>query len=57
MIKVTLTIEAVIDPDELASVYTNEDLLLEEVKDHISFGLDRLGVEDVTFTSADTEEL
>lgn len=53
----TLTIEAVVDPEEIGSVYTNEDLLLEEIKDHITSGLDRLGVDDVTFTAADTEEL
>ena len=38
MIKVTVTLEAIIDPDELGSAYTNEDLLLDEVKEHIQYG-------------------
>lgn len=57
MIKVTMTIEAIIDPDEIGGVYTNEDFLLDEVKEHVLYGLDRLGIEDdnVTFLKTDVE--
>lgn len=57
MIKVTVTLEAIIDPDELGSAYTNEDLLLDEVKEHIQYGLERFGIEDVTFVKTDVDGL
>lgn len=57
MIKVTMTFEALIDPDEIGSAYTNEDLLISEVKEHIEYALDRIGSEEVTFIKTDVEGL
>lgn len=54
MIKVLLTMEVIIDVDDLGSAYSNEDYLLEEVKEHIAYGLDRMDA-TVTFNKTDIE--
>lgn len=53
MTKVTMTIEVFLDSE----LYTNEDFLVDEVKEHILYGLDRLGVDEdnVTFVKTDVE--
>lgn len=53
MIKVTITFEMFLDSE----LYTNEDFLVDEVKEHILYGLDRLGVDEdnVTFMKTDVE--
>lgn len=56
MIKVTTTLEIDIDLEELGNAYSNEDYLVEEIKDHIIYGLDKLGAE-VTFIKCDVEGL
>lgn len=56
MIKVTLTMEVIIDVDNLGSVYSNEDYLLEDIKEHVAYGLDRLDA-TVTFIKTDVEGL
>lgn len=55
MSKVTVTVEVIVDVEELGSLYTNEDYLVDQVKEHISYGLDRLGAEEVTFINTDVE--
>lgn len=56
MSKVTVTVEIIVDVEELGSPYTNEYYLIDEIKDYINHGLDRLGVEETTFISVDVEE-
>ncbi len=55
MSKVTVTVEVIVDVEELGSLYTNEDYLVDQVKEHITYGLDRFGAEEVTFISTDVE--
>jgi hypothetical protein len=53
--KVTVTVEVIVDVEELGSLYTNEDYLVDQVKEHITYGLDRFGAEEVTFVRTDVE--
>jgi len=57
MIKITMTIEMLVDLEEFGSAYTNEDYLITELKDHIEYGADRFGVSEVTFVKTDVEGL
>ena len=57
MIKVTMTVEMLVDLEEFGSAYTNEDYLITELKDHIEYGADRFGVSEVTFVKTDVEGL
>jgi hypothetical protein len=57
MAKITLTFVAEVDNSELDSVYTHEDLLVEELKEHVMYALSRLNIEDVTFSNVDVEGL
>jgi hypothetical protein len=56
VIKVTLTVEAIVDVEELDAIYT-KDCVVDQVKDHIIYGLDRFGIDDVTFNKVDVEQL
>lgn len=56
MVKVTMTIEVMVDLDDLADAYSNEDYLIEQVKEHIEYAIDRLDGE-VTFVKYDIEGL
>ena len=56
MIKVTLTVESIVDVEELDAIYT-KDCVVDQVKDHIIYGLDRFGIDDVTFNKVDVEQL
>lgn len=57
MAKITLTFVAKVDNSELDSVYTHEDLLVEDLKEHVVYALSRLNIEDVCFRSVDVEGL
>jgi hypothetical protein len=46
----------IVDVEELGSLYTNEDYLVDQVKEHIVYGLDRFGAEEVTFVRTDVED-
>lgn len=56
MTKITVTFEAEIDVDDLGVEYTNEDYLVDAVKEHITYALSRLDAE-VTFSVVDVEGL
>lgn len=57
MIKVTMTIELLIDLEEFGSAYTNEEYLVNEIKEHIEYGADRFGAAEITFVKTDVEGL
>jgi hypothetical protein len=57
VIKVTMTIEMLVDLDGFGSAYTNEDYLVNEIKEHIEYASDRFGAEEVTFNKIDVEGL
>jgi hypothetical protein len=48
---------AEVDNSELDSVYTNEDLLVEDLKEHVVYALSRLNIEDICFRNVDVEGL
>jgi hypothetical protein len=54
MTKVVVTFEAEIDVDDLGIEYNNEDYLVEAIKEHINYAMDRLDA-DVTFSKVDVE--
>lgn len=56
MAKVTVTFEAEIDVDDLGAEYSNEDYLIDTVKEHIIYAMSRLDA-DVTFNKVDVEGL
>jgi len=56
VVKVTMTIEVMVDLDDLADAYSNEDYLIEQVKEHIEYAIDRIDGE-VTFVKYDIEGL
>jgi hypothetical protein len=49
-----VTFEAEIDVDDLGVEYNNEDYLVEAIKEHINYAMDRLDA-DVTFNKVDVE--
>jgi hypothetical protein len=55
--KITLTLVAEVDNSELDSIYTHEDLLVEDLKEHVMYALSRLNIEDVCFRNVDVEGL
>ena len=57
MAKITLTFIAEVDNSELDSIYTHEDLLVEDLKEHITYALSRLNIEDVCYRNVDVEGL
>ena len=57
MAKITLTLVAEVDNSELDSIYTHEDLLVEDSKEHVMYALSRLNIEDVCFRNVDVEGL
>lgn len=56
MTKIVVTFEAEIDVDDLGIEYTNEDYLVDAVKEHIIYAMDKLDAE-VTFSKVDVEGL
>lgn len=56
MMKVSMAIEVTIDPDNLGDAYSNEDYLIEQIKEHIEYAVDRLDGE-VNFVKYDIEGL
>lgn len=54
MTKITVTFEAEIDVEDLGAEYANEDYLVDAVKEHIVYAMDRLDAE-VTFNKIDVE--
>jgi hypothetical protein len=57
MVKVSMTIELFIDLDGFGSAYTNEEYLIDELKQHIEYAADRFGVEELSFDKIDVEGL
>lgn len=57
MIKVTMTVELLIDLKEFGSAYTNEEYLVNEIKEHIEYAADRFGATETTFIKTDVEGL
>jgi hypothetical protein len=57
MIKVTMTIEMLVDLDGFGSAYTNEDYLVNEIKEHIEYASDRFGADEISFNKIDVEGL
>jgi hypothetical protein len=55
--KITLTFVAEVDNSELDSIYTHEDLLVEDLKEHVMYALSRMNIEDVCFRNVDVEGL
>jgi anti-sigma28 factor (negative regulator of flagellin synthesis) len=55
MAKVTVTIEFHVDVEDLGAAYSNEEFLIEEVKEQIAHGLYRFDAQDVTFNRIDIE--
>jgi|TARA_R110000782_G_scaffold96160_1_gene180570 hypothetical protein len=55
MAKVTVTIEFHVDVEDLGAAYSNEEFLIEEVKEQIAYGLYRFDAQEVTFTRIDIE--
>lgn len=56
MVKVFVTFEAEIDVDNLGSEFSNEDYLVDSVKEHVTYAMSRLDA-DVTFDAVDVEGL
>lgn len=56
MFKVTITVEAIIDAEELDNLY-NKECVVDQVKEHIIYGLGRFGVDDITFHRVEMEEV
>jgi hypothetical protein len=57
MAKATVTVEFHVDVDDLGAAYSNEDYLIEEIKDQVSYGLYRFDAQEVVFTRVDIEGL
>lgn len=57
MIKVTVTVELLIDLEEFGSAYSNEEYLVNEIKEHIEYAADRFGATETTFIKTDVEGL
>jgi hypothetical protein len=56
MTKVTVTFDAEIDVEDLGAEFSNEDYLVETVKEHIIYAMSRLDAE-ITFNKVDVEGL
>ena len=57
MAKITVTVEFHVDVDDLGAAYSNEDYLIEEIKEQVSYGLYRFDSQDIAFTRVDIEGL
>lgn len=57
MAKITITLVAEVDNSELDSVHTNEDVLVEDLKEHVTYALSRLNIEDICYRNVDVEGL
>lgn len=57
MINVDIRLSASFDPDDLPSIYLNEDILAEEIKELITSALERLDAASINFNSVDVEGL
>lgn len=57
MVKVLMTIELFIDLDGFGSAYTNEEYLVDELKQHIEYAADCFGADDISFNKIDVEGL
>ena len=57
MAKIVVTVEFHVDVDDLGSAYSNEDYLAEEIREHISYALQRFDAQDISFTRVDIEGL
>lgn len=57
MTKVTVTVEFHVDIDDLGAAYSNEDYLIEEIREQVSYGLYRFDASDIAFTRVDIEGL
>jgi len=57
MTKVTVSVEFHVDVDDLGSAYSNEDYLVEEIKEQVSYGLYRFDAQEIVFTRVDIEGL
>jgi hypothetical protein len=56
MTKVTVTFEAEIDVEDLGAEFSNEDYLVDNIKEHIIYAMSRLDA-DITFNRVDVEGL
>lgn len=56
MTKVTVTFEAEIDVEDLGAEFSNEDYLVDHIKEHIIYAMSRLDA-DITFNRVDVEGL
>lgn len=56
MTKVTVMFEAEIDVDDLGAEFSNEDYLVDNIKEHIIYAMSRLDA-DITFNRVDVEGL
>jgi len=57
MAKIAVNVEFHVDVDDLGSAYSNEDYLAEEIREHISYALQRFDAQDISFTRVDIEGL
>jgi len=57
MAKITVTVEFHVDVDDLGAAYSNEDYLVEELKEQVSYALYRFDAQDISFTRVDIEGL
>lgn len=57
MAKVTISVEFHVDVDDLGAAYSNEDYLVEELKEQVSYALYRFDAQDIAFTRVDIEGL
>jgi len=57
MTKVTVSVEFHVDVDDLGAAYSNEDYLVEELKEQVSYALYRFDAQDISFTRVDIEGL
>ena len=56
-VTLNLSITAYFDADEIPTIYSNEDMFAEAIKEHVGYALDRLDAHDVVFNSIDLEGL
>jgi hypothetical protein len=57
MAKIVVNVEFHVDVDDLGSAYSNEDYLAEEIREHVSYALQRFDAQDISFTRVDIEGL
>ncbi len=57
MAKIVVNVEFHVDVDDLGSAYSNEDYLAEEIRERVSYALQRFDAQDISFTRVDIEGL